>query len=79
MKDKPSIKYINERLGKLKELAHESIHNHEHPMFDEKKQKTKDNEQSTEVIKKMKYGVKGDQTQNTVIVVPSHTKATVYT
>ena len=36
VKDAPSIKYINERMGKLKELASESIHGKKHSIFYEK-------------------------------------------
>ena len=36
VKDAPSIKYINERMGKSKELASESFHGKQHPIFHDK-------------------------------------------
>ena len=36
VEDAPSTKYINERMGKLKELASESIHGVKHPIFHDK-------------------------------------------
>ena len=43
VKDAPTIKHINERLGKLKELASESIHGKKHAVF-----KAKTDEQKTD-------------------------------
>ena len=43
VKDAPSIKYINERMGKLKELASESMHGVKHDVF-----KPKTDEQLTD-------------------------------
>ena len=43
----PSKKYINERMGKLKELASESLHGVKHPIFDDKTDEQKSDKDLT--------------------------------
>ena len=59
VKDAPSIKYINERMGKLKELASESIHGKQHPIFHDKtEEQLTDKERLAKVNKQLKQNVK---------------------
>ena len=80
VKDAPSIKYINERMGKLKELASESIHGVKHDVFHDKtEEQLTDKERLAEVNKKLKQNVKGGRTHNTMIVTPRDSHTQVYT
>ena len=47
VKDAPTIKHINERLGKLKELASESIHGKKHEIYLKQDQRTTTNYRRT--------------------------------
>ena len=80
VKDAPSIKYINERMGKLKELASESIHGVKHPIFHDKtEEQLTDKERLATVNKQLKQNVKGGRIHNTLIVTPRDSKTDVYT
>ena len=80
VKDAPSIKYINERMGKLKELASESIHGKQHPIFHDKtEEQLTDKERLAKVNKQLKQNVKGGRIHNTLIVTPRDSKTDVYT
>ena len=75
-----SNKYINERSGKLKELASESIHGKKHDVFHDKtEEQLTDKERLAEVNKKLKQNVKGGRTHNTMIVTPRDSHTQVYT
>ena len=80
VKDAPSIKYINERMGKLKELASESIHGKKHDVFKPKtdEQKT-DEERLAQVNKQLKQNEKGGRTRNTMVITPRDSHTQVYT
>ena len=76
----PSKKYINERMGKLKELASESIHGKQHPIFHDKtEEQLTDKERLAKVNKKLKDNQKGGRIHNTLIVTPRDSKTDVYT
>ena len=76
----PSKKYINERMGKLKELASESIHGVKHPIFDDKtEEQLTEKERLAKVSKQLKQNVKGGRIHNTMIVTPRDSKTDVYT
>ena len=80
VKDAPSIKYINERMGKLKELASESIHGVKHPIFHDKtEEQLTEKERLAKVNKQLKQNVKGGRIHNTLIVTPRDSKTDVYT
>ena len=80
VKDAPSIKYINERMGKLKELASESIHGKQHPIFHDKtEEQLTDKERLAKVNKQLRQNVKGGRIHNTLIVTPRDSKTDVYT
>ena len=80
VKDAPSIKYINERMGKLKELASESIHGVKHPIFHDKtEEQLTEKERLAKVNKQLKQNVKGGRIHNTMIVTPRDSKTVVYT
>ena len=67
----PSKKYINERMGKLKELASESIHGKQHPIFHDKtEEQLTDKERLAKVNKQLKQNVKGGRTYNTMLITP---------
>ena len=79
VKDAPSIKYINERMGKLKELASESIHGVKHPIFHDKtEEQLTEKERLAKVNKELKQNVKGGRIHNTMIVTSSGSKTDVY-
>ena len=79
-KDAPSIKYINERMGKLKELASESIHGVKHPIFHDKtEEQLTEKERLAKSNKQLKQNVKGGRIHNTLIVTPRDSKTDVYT
>ena len=74
-----SNKYINERMGNLKELASESIHGKQHPIFDDKtEEQLTEKERLAKVNKQLKQNVKGGRIHNTMIVTPSGSKTDVY-
>ena len=76
----PSKKYINERMGKLEELASESIHGVKHPIFDDKtEEQLTEKERLAKVNKQLKKNVKGGRIHNTLIVTPRDSKTDVYT
>ena len=80
VKDAPSIKYINERMGKLKELANESIHGVKHPIFHDKtEEQLTEKERLAKSNKQLKQTVKGGRIHNTLIVTPRDSKTDVYT
>ena len=80
VKDAPSIKYINERMGKLKELASESIHGVKHPIFHDKtEEQLTEKERLAKSNKQLKQNVKGGRIHNTLIVTPRDSKTDVYT
>ena len=75
-----SNKYINERMGKLKELASESIHGKKHDVFHDKtEEQLTDKERLAKANKQLKQNVKGSRTHNTMIVTPRDSKTDVYT
>ena len=75
----PSIKYINLRMGKLKELASESIHGKKHDVFHDKtEEQLTDKERLAKVNKQLKQNVKGGRIHNTLIVTPRDSKTDVY-
>ena len=80
VKDAPSIKYINERMGKLKELASESIHGVKHPIFHDKtEEQLTEKERLAKSNKQLKQNVKCGRIHNTLIVTPRDSKTDVYT
>ena len=80
VKDAPTIKYINERMGKLKELANESIHGKQHPIFHDKtEEQLTEKERLAKSNKQLKQNVKGGRIHNTLIVTPRDSKTDVYT
>ena len=80
VKDAPTIKYINERMGKLKELASESIHGVKHPIFHDKtEEQLTEKERLAKSNKQLKQHVKGGRIHNTLIVTPRDSKTDVYT
>ena len=80
VKDAPSIKYINERMGKLKELANESIHGVKHPIFHDKtEEQLTEKERLAKSNKQLKQNVKGGRIHHTLIVTPRDSKTDVYT
>ena len=73
-------KYINQRLGKLKELASESIHGKQHEIFRPKKEEEKtDEERLKELNRKLANNQRGNRVNNTMIVTPAGATSTVYT
>ena len=75
-----SNKYINERMGKLKELASESIHGKKHPIFHDKtEEQLTEKERLAKVNKQRKQHVKGGRTHNTMIITPRDSHTQVYT
>ena len=80
VKDAPSIKYINERMGKLKELASESIHGVKHDVFHDKtEEQLTDKERLAKVNKQLKQNEKGGRTRNTMVITPRDSHTQVYT
>ena len=80
VKDAPTIKHINLRMGKLKELASESIHGKKHDVFHDKtEEQLTDKERLAENNKQLKQNVKGGRIHNTMIVTPRDSKTDVYT
>ena len=80
VKDAPTIKHINLRMGKLKELASESIHGKQHPIFHDKtEEQLTEKERLAKVNKQLKQNVKGGRIHNTMIVTPRDSKTDVYT
>ena len=59
VKDAPTIKHNNLRMGKLKELASESIHGVKHPVFQNKtEEQLTDKERLSKDNKQLKQNVK---------------------
>ena len=80
VKDAPSIKYINERMGKIKDLASESIHGVKHPVFHDKtEEQLTEKERLAKSNKQLRQTVKGGRIHNTLIVTPRDSKTDVYT
>ena len=73
-----SKKHINERLGRLKELASESIHGVKHEVY---KPKTADEKTDTEKLKEInrKLARKGGHVHNTMVITPEGATSTVFT
>jgi hypothetical protein len=75
-----SKKYINERMGRLKELASESIHGKQHEIFRPKREEEKtDKERLKEMNRKLAKNQTGNRVNNTMIVTPTGATSTVYT
>ena len=75
-----SKKYINERMGRLKELASESIHGKGHAVFKPKREEEKtDEERLKDVNRKLAKNQKGNRVHNTMVVTPAGATSTVYT
>ena len=80
VKDAPTIKHINLRMGKLKELASESIHGVKHDVFHDKtEEQLTDKERLAKVNKQLKQNVKGGRTRNAMIITPGDSHTQVYT
>ena len=72
-------KYINERMGKLKDLARQSIHGKKHDIFSPKEDNEKtDEERLKEVNRKLARNQAG-RVNNTLIVTPAGATPAVYT
>ena len=72
--------YINERMGKLKELASESIHGVKHPVFHENtEEQLTEKERLAKSNKQLKQNVKGGRIHNTLIVTPRDSKTDFHT
>ena len=72
--------YINQRMGKLKELASESIHGKQHKIFRPKNEEEKtDEDRLKEVNQKLANNQRGNRVSNTMIVTPAGATSTVYT
>ncbi len=75
-----SKKYINQRMGRLKELASESIHGKQHEVFEPKKEDEKtDEEKSKAMNRKLAKNQRGNRVNNTMIVTPAGATSNVYT
>ena len=80
VKDAPTIKHINLRMGKLKELASESIHGKQHPIFDDKtEEQLTEKERLAKLNKKLKDNQKGSRIHNTLIMPQAESHTEVYT
>ena len=80
VKDAPTIKHINLRMGKLKELASESIHGVKHDVFHDKtEEQLTDKERLAKVNKQLKQNVKGGRIHNTMVITPRDSHTQVYT
>ena len=80
VKDAPTIKNINERMGKLKELASESIHGKKHYVFHDKtEEQLTDKERLAKVNKQLQQNEKGGKTRNTMVITPRGSHTQVYT
>ena len=80
MKDATSKRFINQRMGKLKDLARESIQGKQHDVFSPKKDEEKtDEEKLKEMNRKLARNRGGNRVTNTVIVTPQGASSTVYT
>ena len=80
VKDAPTIKHINLRMGKLKELASESIHGVKHDVFHDKtEEQLTDKERLAKVNKQLKQNEKGGRTRNTMVITPRDSHTQVYT
>ena len=67
-------------MGKLKELANESIHGKQHDVFSPKKYEEKtDEEQQKEINRKVARNRGGNRVTNTLIVTPKGASSNVYT
>jgi len=75
-----SNKHINERMGRLKDLASESIHGYKHDLYKPKTADEKtDAERLKEVNRKLAQHNKGNHVHNTMIVTPEGATSTVFT
>ena len=80
VKDAPSKKFINQRMGRLKEFANESINGKEHQIFKPKKDEEKtDEEKLKDMNRKLARNRGGNRVTNTMIVTPQGASSTVYT
>ena len=67
-------------MGRLKELANESIDGKEHQIFKPKKDEEKtDEEKRKEINRKLARNRGGNRVTNTMIVTPQGASSTVYT
>ena len=74
-----SKKYIYQRMGKLKDLARQSIHGKKHDIFSPKEDNGEtDEEKLKEVNRKLARNQAG-RVNNTLIVTPAGATSTVYT
>ena len=80
VKDAPSKKFINQRMGRLKELANESINGKIHQIFKPKKDEEKTEEEKLKEINRKLARNRGvNRVTNTMIVTPQGASSTVYT
>ena len=90
VKDAPTIKHINERLGKLKDLASESIHGKKHDIYHKKTKEQQTDDERLAEVNKTNENVKGDRTHsrtrrahsrthNTMIIASPDSNTQVYT
>ena len=67
-------------MGKLKELASESIHGVKHDVFHDKtEEQLTDKERLAKVNKQLKQNEKGGRTHNKMIITPRDSHRQVYT
>ena len=72
-----SNKYIQERMGRLKDLARKAIHDKPHDIFKDKKEAEKNDEQKMrELNKRLARNQRGNRVNNTLIVTPG--ESTIY-
>ena len=75
-----SKRYINQRMGRLKELASESVNGVKHEIFNPKKEHEKSEaELSTAMNRRLARNQRGDRVHNTVILTPAGATSNVYT
>ena len=67
-------------MGRLKELASESIHGKVHAVFKPKREEEKtDEERLKDVNRKLAKNTMGNRVHNTMVVTPAGATSTVYT
>ena len=67
-------------MGRLKELASESIHGKQHEVFKPKAENEKtDEERLKEVNRKLANNQRGNRVHNTMVVTPAGATSNVYT
>lgn len=73
-----SNKYIQERMGRLKDLAREAIHGKSHDIYTDKKDEEKTDEQKMRELNKKLARNRPNRIHNTLIVTPAGSSSTVY-